>query len=168
MMRASLTRLTPAGFITAVVGGILLSFAPAYGQVDSYVELLRSDIRTEKQAILTQVMQFSDEQASVFWPIYREYDLELSKYADRRLALIKDYAANFETMTDEKAREADRSFKLEEERVKIRREYFEKVRKALDPIIAAKFVQVERTIGLLIDLQISAELPLMERGSGGS
>jgi hypothetical protein len=96
MMRASLTRLTPAGFITAVVGGILLSFAPAYGQVDSYVELLRSDIRTEKQAILTQVMQFSDEQASVFWPIYREYDLELSKYADRRLALIKDYAANFE------------------------------------------------------------------------
>jgi hypothetical protein len=42
------------------------------------------------------------------------------------------------------------------------------VRKALDPIIAAKFVQVERTIGLLIDLQISAELPLMERGSGGS
>ncbi len=167
-MRASLTRLTPAGFITAVVGGILLSFAPAYGQVDSYVELLRSDIRTEKQAILTQVMQFSDEQASVFWPIYREYDLELSKYADRRLALIKDYAANFETMTDEKAREADRSFKLEEERVKIRREYFEKVRKALDPIIAAKFVQVERTIGLLIDLQISAELPLMERGSGGS
>jgi hypothetical protein len=166
-MRASLTRLTPAGFITAVVGGILLSGAPAYGQVDSYVELLRSDIRTKKQEILTEVMQFSDEQASTFWPIYREYDLELSKYADRRLALIKDYAANFETMTDDKARElADRSFKLEEERVKVRREYFEKVRKALDPIIAAKFVQVERTVGLLIDLQISAELPLMDRGGG--
>ncbi len=88
-MRASLTRLTPAGFITAVVGGILLSFAPAYGQVDSYVELLRSDIRTEKQAILTQVMQFSDEQASVFWPIYREYDLELSKYADRGRSVVQ-------------------------------------------------------------------------------
>jgi hypothetical protein len=137
--------------------------------VDSYVELLRSDIRTEKQAILTETMQFTDEQASVFWPLYREYDLELNRYADRRLALIKDYAANFETMTNDKARElADRSFKLEEERVKIRREYFEKVRRALDPIIAAKFVQIERTIGLLIDLQISAELPLMERGSGGN
>jgi hypothetical protein len=161
--------LSLAAFVTAVVGGILLSYAPAYGQVDSYVELLRSDIRTEKQAILTDVMQFNDEQASIFWPIYREYDLELNKYADRRLALIKDYAANFETMTDDKARElAERSFKLEEERVKIRREYFDKVQKALDPIIAAKFIQVERTVGHLLDLQISAELPLMERGSGGS
>ena len=166
-MRALVNVLSPVFLLVAVLGGVLVSHTPAYGQIDSYVELLRSDIRMQKQAVLTEVMQFSDEQAAVFWPIYREYDLELSKIGDQRLALIKDFAANYETMTDEKAKEiADRSFKLEEDRVKLRRKYFETVQKGLDPIIAAKFVQVERAIDALIDVQLAAELPLMKRGGG--
>ena len=166
-MRALVNVLSRAALIVMTLGGVLVTYTPAFGQIDSYVELLRSDIRTQKQAVLAEVMQFSDEQAAVFWPIYREYDLELSKIGDQRLALIKDFAANYETMTDEKAKEiADRSFKLEEDRVKLRRKYFETVQKGLDPIIAAKFVQVERAIDALIDVQLAAELPLMKRGSG--
>jgi hypothetical protein len=166
-MRALINVSSRAALAVVVLAGVLGSFSPAYGQLDSYVELLRSDIRTQKQALLTEAMQFSDEQAAAFWPIYREYDLELSKIGDQRLALIKDFAANFETMTDEKAKDiANRSFKLEEDRVKLRKKYYGRVEKALDPIFAAKFVQIERAIDSLIDLQLSAELPLMERGSG--
>jgi len=166
-MRALVNILSRAALIVVILGGVLVSYTPAFGQIDSYVELLRSDIRTQKQALLTEVMQFSDEQAAVFWPIYREYDLERSKIGDQRLALIKDFAANYETMTDEKAKEiADRSFKLEEDRVKLRRKYFDTVQEALDPIFAAKFVHVERAIDALIDVQLASELPLMKRGGG--
>ena len=166
-MRALVNVLSRGFLLVAVLGGVLVSHTSAYGQIDSYVELLRSDIRMQKQAVLTEVMQFSDEQAGVFWPIYREYDLERAKIGDQRLALIKDFAANYETMTDEKAKEiADRSFKLEEDRVQLRKKYYDTVQKALDPIIAAKFIQVERAIDALIDVQLAAELPLMQRGSG--
>lgn len=152
--------------VVVVAGGILVSYSPAHGQIDSYVELLRSDIRMKKQALLTEVMQFSDEQAATFWPIYREYNLELSKIGDARVALMKDYAAHFETMTDEKAKElASRSFQYEEDRVKLRKKYFARVEKALDPITAVKFLQVERAVAALIDVQLASELPLMERGS---
>lgn len=165
-MRALVNVVSRAALVVVMLGGFLVSHTPAYGQVDSYVELLRSDIRMQKQALLTQAMQFSDEQAATFWPIYREYELELSKISDQRVALIKDFAANFAMMTDEKARElANRSFKLEEDRVKLRKKYFGRVQKAMDPIIAVKFLQVERAIAALIDVQLASELPLMERGS---
>ena len=166
-MRSVTNLLSRAALVVVMIGGLLVFHAPAYGQMESYVELLRSDIRTQKQMLLTQAMRFSDEQASVFWPIYREYDLERAQIGDQRVALIKDFAANFMTMTDEKAKEiADRSFKLEEDRVKLRKKYYDRVQKALDPIIAAKFIQVERAIDALIDVQLASELPLMERGSG--
>ena len=166
-MRTLVRALSRVTLAVAILGGVLVSYSSAYGQMDSYVELLRSDIRTQKQAVLTQAIQFSDEQAAVFWPIYREYELELSKIGDQRIALIKDFAANFETMTDEKAKEiAKQSFKLEEDRVKLRKKYHGKVQKDLDPIIAAKFIQIERAIAALIDIQLASEMPLMERGSG--
>ena len=49
---------------------VLFAF-PAQAQ-DEYLELLRSDIRTEKVAIVTVAMQLDSEQSELFWPIYRE------------------------------------------------------------------------------------------------
>ena len=72
--------------------------------VDAYVELIRSDIRAKKIVIIKETMNFSDEQASVFWPIYREYNNELEKVSDERLQLIKSYLKFYENMTDETAK----------------------------------------------------------------
>ena len=131
---------------------------------EEWLELLRSDLKAEKVALLTEAMQFTSEESDIFWPIYREYDLELSKIGDARIALIKDYAASYDAMTDEKAKElADRSFKLEEETLKLRKNYYKKVAKALNSSEAARFMQVERQIGLLVDLQIASELPLVRK-----
>jgi LAS superfamily LD-carboxypeptidase LdcB len=73
--------------------------------IRAYVELLRSDVKTKKTAILVELMQLNDEQAEKFWPIYREYDFELQALNDQKLAGIQEYAKNFQNMTDEKADE---------------------------------------------------------------
>jgi predicted GH43/DUF377 family glycosyl hydrolase len=130
---------------------------------DAYIELLRSDVKTKKVAIVTEVMQFTDEEAKVFWPVYREYELELAKIGDARIELIKDYARNYETMTDEKAKELiQRALKLEERRTKVKKQYFKKFDKVLPSKAVAKFFQLENQINLLIDLQIASELPLIK------
>ena len=64
-----------------------------------YVELLRQDIVTQKTAILTEAMDLNAEQSDKFWPIVREYDVKRAEIADRRIAAIKKYAANYEMMT---------------------------------------------------------------------
>jgi hypothetical protein len=114
-------------------------------------------------AIITEVMQFTNEEANAFWPIYREYDLELAKIGDARIALIEDYAQHYETMTDEKARElVEGALKLEGKRTKLKKKYFKKFDKVLPSKTVGKFFQLENQINLLIDLQIASELPLIK------
>ncbi|MCZ6754272.1 MAG: hypothetical protein O7E49_03065 [Gemmatimonadetes bacterium] len=132
-------------------------------QQDAYVELLRSDVKTQRVAIITEVMQFSDSASAVFWPIYRDYEFEATKIGDDMLALIKDYAANYDSLSDEMAKDlAKRSLKIGDDRLKLRKKYFKRVEKALGSVTAAKFLQIENQIALLIDLQIAQSLPLIQ------
>ncbi|MGH7493972.1 MAG: hypothetical protein ACREOO_16465 [bacterium] len=136
----------------------------AQDNVASFIELLRSEVSTNKKAIVTAAMDFTDAQASVFWPIYRNYEFDLNKLGDARVAMIKDYAENYEKMTDPKAKElAEKAFKFQEDRLKLRKKYFNELSKALSPTMAAKFAQVDNQIQLLIDMQIASELPLVEK-----
>lgn len=130
---------------------------------EAYMEVIRSTIKAEKVAAITEQMEFTDAEAGVFWPIYREYDVKLATIYDERLALIRDYALNYEDMTDEKAKElVKKSFDIEERIIKVRKEYVGKFEKALSPIRAAKFSQLERRINLMIDLQIASALPIIK------
>ncbi len=147
-----------------IVIALLLANTVAYGKgVDAYVELLKSDVRTQKVAVITEVMQFTDEESSAFWPVHREYELELSKITDDRIELIQDYVQNYDNLTDKKARElVNKVFALEKRRTKLKKKYFKRFERALSATIAAKFIQVENQISLLIDLQIASELPLIK------
>lgn len=149
----------------AVAACCLLVFACGTGALaqEAYIELLRSDIKAEKVALITEIMEFTDEEANVFWPIYRRYQLEFSEIVDERIALIKDYAENFDTMTDEKAREiVDTALVLEARRTKLKKKYFRTMDRELPTITVAKFFQLDQQINLLLDLQIISELPLIE------
>ena len=66
----------------------------------AYAELLRSDVRAEKVAILTEVMAFNEAEDKAFWPIHREYESELAALGDERVALIAEYARSYSTLTD--------------------------------------------------------------------
>lgn len=132
--------------------------------IDAYVEILRSDVRTQKIAILTQIMQLNDAQSAKFWPIYREYDVELQALNDQKLAGIKEYAKNYENMTDDKANQlANLALELENKRNDLKKKYYEKVRDQLGGIIAARFLQVENQLLMLVDLQISSSLPVIQQ-----
>lgn len=133
-------------------------------ELDAMVEMLRSDINTQKVAVINEVLRFTDAESTAFWPIYRQYDLELSKIGDQRLALIKDFAKNYENMTDDKAKELAKGIlDLQEKRVKLKKKYFNKIDKVLPSIKAVQFLQLENRIEMLIDLQIAAEVPIIEK-----
>jgi hypothetical protein len=147
-----------------VVLALLLVAKTAYAQ-DQYVELLRSDIKTQKVAVVTEAMQLEEGQSEAFWQVYRDYDYELAAIVDRRIENIKNYASNFSSMTDEKASElAKTSFQIEGDRAKLRQKYYKKFAKDLSPLVGARWLMVERTINNLMDLQIQAEMPLIQKG----
>jgi hypothetical protein len=129
----------------------------------AYVELLRSDIRSQKIAIITEMMQFTEADDEKFWPVYREYETELAKINDDRLALIKEYADNYEKMTDAVAdRLASGALDLEARRNALKARYYDRFKSVLSPKTAARFLQVENQILLILDLQIAASLPIVQ------
>ena len=136
--------------------------------LSAYVELLRSDVRTQKVAILTEVMGFTEAEDAAFWPIYREYDLEMTKLGDERVALIADYAKSYSSLTDETAdRLAGTALDLEARRQAVKKTYYERVKTALSPRTAMRFLQVEQQLLLLIDLQVAASLPIAPIAENG-
>ena len=129
----------------------------------AYSELLRSDVRFQKVAIITEIMQFTEDDDAKFWPIYREYEAALAKINDDRLALIKEYAAAYENITNEVAdRLARGALDLEARRHALKVQYYDRFESVLSPKTAARFLQVENQILLIIDLQIAASLPVVQ------
>ncbi len=150
--------------LLVVIVILLIANTIAYGQdVNAYIELLRSDVKTQRIAIIKEAMQFTGAESSAFWPVYKKYEYELDEINDERVELIKDYALNYNNLTDEKSEELIKKvFKWEEKRIKLKKKYFKKFKKTLSSTIAAKFFQLERQISLLNDLQIASQLPLIK------
>jgi len=138
----------------------------ASAQDDKYFELLRSDIRADRVAIVTEAMALSQANADIFWPIYREYEYEQSKLGDEKITLIKDYAKGYMEMTDKLAKDLmERVFDLDKDILNLQKKYFKKMDKELPSTVAVKFFQIDRQILMLMNLQIASELPLISTGS---
>jgi len=150
----------------ALLAGALASL-PALASADSLeseIELLRSDLRTGKVDIVKDALHVSGAKADAFWPLYRKYQLDLDKIGDKRIALIKDYAAHYDSMTDAKAKTlVNQALDLQAQRISLLKKYFPQFEKALGATDAAKLVQVEHLIMAAIDLQLAAEMPLIEK-----
>ncbi len=130
--------------------------------LDQYIELVRMDVRQERAEIVGASMRLSAGEASNFWPIYEEYEAAYTALGDAKLRLINDYADVFFTMTDAAADGLDeRLFQLNDDEQALIREYHGKVAAAVGGAVAARFVQVERRINTLLDLQLAAEIPLL-------
>lgn len=132
--------------------------------VGRYSELLRADLRTQKVALITKALDLTREEGDKFWPIYREYDEKLSKIVDARLANIKAYAANYDTMTDAKAADLVKvALRINQDRYELQSKYYKKIAKATSEVVAARFLQIETIVNNLVDLQIGLQLPLIPK-----
>jgi hypothetical protein len=131
--------------------------------IDSSIESLRADFRADKVAIITEAMQFNDKESQAFWPVYRKYEADLTKVNDERVALIKSYAAKFNTMSDADASAMiEKSLDFESRRTEVKKKYAKEFQKAgLSPLTVAKFLQLEHRLDLLVDLKIASELPAL-------
>lgn len=131
--------------------------------IESYMDLLRADVKSEKVQIIGAMMQFTPDEAATFWPIYQSYDADLSKLGDQKLALIKEYADNYDSMTDAKADElVQKNFALVSDRNALLKNCYEQVKSKMGAKTAARFVQVEHQLVMIIDLQIASQLPAVK------
>jgi hypothetical protein len=165
-MKRQILRLlvTVALALPASLGAASPAAAPADGDLRSVLESLRSDVNGFKVGLLNQVMALSDAEAERFWPVYRAYERELAALSDRKVALIRDFAAlrnrgpiagaDWEALTRRWLANA-------QDRIDLWRKYQRRVARAVSPMCGAQFLQVEHQIALFIDLGIASEMPVL-------
>ena len=145
-----------------LVVALLLMSATTIAQ-DKTLELLRQDLKTQKVAIITASVPMTQAQADAFWPLYREYDVELSKLGDRRMAVLKKYAASIDKVDEKLADElVKESFSIASDRNDLLEKYYKKAVKAVGAVTAARFIQVENQMLTLVDAQIIDQVPLVK------
>jgi len=144
--------------------GVLLAEGPTQeAAVEQEIKLLRQNLRTEKKKVVAANMQLTEAEALKFWPVYDAYTVETTKLNDTLQALVKEYAQNYETMTDEKASSlTEKALKVDEAATNLRFKYVPLFSKAVSARKTARFMQVDRRLGLLVNIQLAAGLPLVQ------
>lgn len=137
--------------------------AAAQDPTDEDIKLFRKDLRSVRKQIVAANMSLSDQEAEQFWPLFDRYTQELVAKQDRKYELLKEYAGNYTTVTDEQAEKyvlgrAD----VDEAILQVRLKYFPLFRKVLSGKSTALFFQIDWRLGLIMDLQLASQTPLIE------
>ncbi len=144
--------------------GILFSQAEHFET--GYIDLLKKDIQAEAKKLVDENMELTEDQAKVFWPIYDNYNAALLELSNERLNVIADYMLDYYDLSDEKAESLlKRVFEIDQKKLDIQKEYFDKFNAVLPATLVGKFYQIDNYIDLLISIQRSETIPLIKTGS---
>lgn len=122
----------------------------------------RAKYREKKVALIEKALNLSPTDHDAFWREYYAYEAELKKIYDERYRIIRDYAANYDNMSNEIADNlALRALNVRDDRNDLFRKYYGRIKKATSAVIAGQFLQIENELNLLSDLKISTETPIL-------
>ena len=133
-----------------------------FADLNDTFEMIRSVVALERKAIVADGLELTGEESAAFWAIYDNYSADIQDVNDRTVRLITDYAAGFESMTDELARDmVDEYLDIEGEVLKVRTRYVRRFDDVLPPIKLARFYQIENKLDVIAKLVLVEEIPLI-------
>ncbi|MDQ1243320.1 MAG: hypothetical protein QG550_2572 [Pseudomonadota bacterium] len=146
----------------AAFGATVPSIAQTTNAKDD-VELLISQIQTDKRAIVLRTLDLNDAQVAAFTPIYDAYQAEMKALMERGSAVLDKFAANFGSMTDEAAKEIlKEALKIRDDRNATMRKYAKKLERELPAVKVLQWVQIENKLNTLLDVQAASVIPIAQ------
>ena len=155
-------------FNVAVVAGLLV-FAMAgslFAQEQqesqrSQVEVTRSEIQSDRQAIVASNLPLTDEQAKAFWPLYREYRNDMQTVNDQLVNLVQEYGQQYQSLNDQQAADLmKRYLKYQKEVTAVKEKYAPRFAKVLPQTTVLRFYQIENKMDTIVMLSVAAQIPL--------
>lgn len=141
----------------------LSSTASAQTALDEQIALTRQSAHTDRKIIIMGNMTFTADESAQFWPKWNEYRAAMASNGDRTLALIKNFAENYENMTDQKANEIMTDhFSIEMQNLAIKQMFSQELSKFMPATKVMRVIQIENKLDAAIELQLAAEIPLAQ------
>jgi DNA-binding GntR family transcriptional regulator len=156
------------GIMALLLGVSLLTGAGAAvaqdAQTKALIEKYRADFNAAKKETINEVMKLNDAEAQKFWPIYQEYESKLNAFSDKRLKFANDFtiAQSATTFDPDQAKDlTKRWLNMQHERINLWETYAGKISRAVSPVRAAQFLQIENQIATMLDLNVQSNVPLV-------
>lgn len=148
----------------AAVATVALLLVPAHAQQErDIIELIKSQLATNRQALVAENLKLSQTESEIFWPLYREFQAKREPLINRRIDLLREFRDNFDGLTDDQAAELiDGWLALDGDIVKLRRQYVQKFRKALPEKLTLRYFQIENKLDTIINYDLAQVVPLAE------
>ena len=160
MKRKVLTSLFTIALAITFFG--VVGFAPAQDKPADNMEIVKEKIKSDKKLLVATNMQLSESEANAFWPVYESYQAELGKLRDREIKLIEKFAASYETMSDDVAKNLlDGSLSIDSDHHKLRQSYLAKFRGVLPDAKVARYYQIESKIDAVLEYELAKRIPLV-------
>jgi hypothetical protein len=129
------------------------------------MDILRDKIRADKKVLVAVSMGLTESEAKGFWPVYNNYQKELSQINRRIRSLLESYAGDYNnrSLTNPKAqRLIDEFVSIEKAEADLKATFAPKLSKVLPAIKVARYLQIENKIRAIINFDIAAQVPLIE------
>lgn len=144
----------------------LCAFLPAVLFAQSDEELTKEAVQANKKLIVATNMALTDKEKDAFWPIYADYQGVLNGITERTVKLIREYAADYDNLTDSKARDLLKEWlAIQEEELDMKKEFSKKFSKALPPQKVIRYFQIENKLRAIVDYELVDEIPLAKAPS---
>jgi hypothetical protein len=167
-MIARIVKAMWALFIGIVLMAALMAFpipALAQDKPADNMQILREKIKADKKLLVSTNMELTESEAKGFWPVYEEYQKDLTAINQRIGKLIESYAADYraKTLTDEKAKKLiDEFVAIENAEAGLKASYVPKLNKVLPPRKVARYLQIENKIRAAVKYELAGGVPLVQ------
>jgi len=127
------------------------------------LEALRVELRATRKQLIAQNLTLTPEESTAFWPVYDQYQGELSRIKDDQYQLIADYANTYGRYDDAGASAfIARWLDLDVRTTALRARYVPIIDRVLPGVKATTFFQIDRRISMMIDQRIASMLPALQ------
>jgi hypothetical protein len=150
------------GFVAVVV--LMAGSAMAQGANDTNMEILKQKVKADKKLLVASNMDLNEAEGKQFWPLYDSYQKELEQLNQKLGKAITEYAEAFNkgpVPNDTAKKVLGEVLNVEEQEVKLKRSYAEKVGKVLPATKAARYIQIENKIRAIVKVELAQAIPLV-------
>jgi hypothetical protein len=142
---------------------VLLLSVPFTALADEAGKLKKKILMDQKKLVVMENMEFTDQEAAAFWPVYEKYQEELFQVGQRAAKLIVAYASVYQTMADDQAKMIiDDYFDIRDARHDIMKRYAKELSKTLPAKKLFRYLQVENKLEAIARYELARGIPLAQ------
>jgi len=157
--------------VRSIIAGMMLLAVPALAQTegssaDTNMEIFASKLKADKKLLVASNMELTDAESKAFWPLYDAYQKDLQQLNERLGKTISAYADAYNqgkgTISNDSAKKLlNEAISADEQEVKLKRTYANKIGKVLPAAKTARYIQIENKIRAVIKFDLAQQIPLV-------